>query len=235
MADWAAKRFWKTASAVAVEGGFGVALDAKSVRTPAKTALIVPTQALAAAIATEWDAQTGKIRPDTMPLTRAANSAIDKVAPMFDAVVEELSGYGGSDLLCYRATGPEALAERQAAVWDGMLDWAREALDAPLNVTAGVMHVAQPAGSLTRLRAHVAGHSAFQLAALHDLVAISGSLVLALGVARGRMAVDEAFAASRIDEAWQIEQWGADEEAAEYEALRAQAFRNAGRFFALCG
>ena len=235
MADWAAKRFWK-ASAVVPEGmGFAIHLDGRPVRSPAKAPLILPTAALAAAIAAEWDAQTGVIRPGTMPLTRAANSSIDKVAPLIDAVVDELAGYGGTDLLCYRAHGPEALTLRQALAWDPLLAWSADVLGAPLNVTAGVIPVAQPTASLARLRGHVAGHSAFQLAGLHDLVAISGSVILALGVARARLGADEAFAISRIDETWQNEQWGADAEATAHEALRAEAFRNAGRFFALCG
>lgn len=235
MADWAAKRFWKAAVAVPEGRGFSVRLDARAVKTPAKTALILPTHDMALAIAAEWDAQTGVIRPQTMPLTRAANSAIDKVAPLMDAVVDELSGYGGTDLLCYRAHVPEALVARQAEGWDPLLAWSAQGLGAPLNVTAGVIPVPQPAESLTRLRARVAEYSAFQLAALHDLVAISGSLILALAVARGRLDVQVAFDLSRIDETWQNEQWGVDEDAAADEALRAEAYRNAGRFFALCG
>ncbi len=235
MADWAAKRFWTAARAVPEGGGFAVHLDARAVRTPAKAPLILPTEALAIAIAAEWDAQDGKIRPDTMPFTRAANSAIDKVAPMFDLVVDELAGYGGTDLLCYRAEGPPPLVAQHSEVWDPLLEWSATSLGAPLVVTTGVIPVPQPRPSLLRLRAHVAEHSAFHLAALHDLVAISGSLVLALAVARGRIGADEAFAASRIDEAWQISQWGEDEEAAVLEALRAEAFYRAGRFFELCG
>jgi len=235
MSEWAIKRFWKAALAVPEAGGHAVHLDGRAVRTPAKRPLILPTEPLATAIAAEWAAQDGLIRPETMPFTRAANSAIDKVAPMFDSVVDELAGYGGTDLLCYRATGPAPLIARQADGWDPWLAWAHHALDAPLTVTSGVMPVLQPGVSLARLRAQVARHSPFQLAALHDLVAISGSLVLALGVARGQLTADMAFAVSRIDEAWQAEQWGVDEEATASDALRAKSFHNAGRFFALCG
>ncbi len=235
MSGWTAKRFWKTATVEAAEGGFTVRLDARPVKTPAKRLLVVPTEGMAAVIAAEWDAQQGIIRPDTMPHTRGANSAIDKVTPLFDAVVDEIAGYGGSDLLCYRATDPEPLIARQAAVWDPLVDWAAQDLNAPLAVTAGIIPVAQPPAVLARLRGVVAGHSPFQLVALHDLVAISGSLVLGLAVARGRLSADDAFAVSRIDESWQIEQWGADEEAAETEALRRDAFLHASRFFGLCG
>lgn len=235
MSVWAAKRFWKTATAEVCKGGFTIRLDTRPVKTPAKQPLILPTLAMAEAVAVEWDAQTGVIKPETMPFTRAANSAIDKVVPNFDAVVEELSGYGGSDLLCYRADGPEPLIGRQAAGWDPLLEWAQAELKAPLRVTTGVIPVPQPPESLQRLRGHVAAHSAFHLAALHDLVAISGSLILGLAVARRRLTADEAFALSRIDESWQIEQWGADDEAAQAEAVRKAALLSAERFYRLSG
>lgn len=235
MSAWKAKRFWKSAAVEPVEGGFTVKLDGRAVKTPAKTPLVVPTPDLAHAIAAEWDAQQGEVRPDTMPFTRAANSALDKVAPQFDEVVAMLAEYGGSDLLCYRATGPAALVDRQAAAWDPLLAWAQTALDAPLIATAGVMHIAQDDVVLQRLHAHVARLSPFQIAAFHDLVAISGSLILALAVIGGRLTADEAWILSRIDESWQNEQWGVDEDAAEIEATKRAAFEQAARFFALCG
>ncbi len=235
MSAWKAKRFWKQATVEAVDGGFTVRLDGRPVKTPAKTPLVVPTRALADAIAAEWDAQAGLIKPDSMPVTRAANSALDKIVPQFEAVAEMLASYGGTDLLCYRAVSPHHLVARQAAAWDPMLDWAAQELGAPLVATAGVMHIAQPAASLGRLHALVAAFSPFQLAAFHDLVAISGSLVLALGVTRGRLSAPEAWSLSRIDEAWQTEQWGEDEEAAASESVREADFLQAGRFYALCG
>lgn len=235
MSAWKAKRFWTKAEAEPCEGGFTVRLDGRPVKTPAKAALVVPTQAMAQAIAAEWDAQSGEVKPATMPVTRAANSAIDKITAQRDEVVEIIAAYGQSDLLCYRAVAPVALIARQAAGWDPVLDWAEAALGARLVVTAGVVHVAQPSDALARLTARVAGMTEFQLAGLHDLVAISGSLVLALAVTEGRLGDDEAWALSRIDESWQIEQWGADEEAAELEAFRRVAFGEASRFYALCG
>ncbi|MBN2631019.1 MAG: ATPase [Rhodobacteraceae bacterium] len=235
MSAWAPKRFWKAAQAEAVEGGFAIRLDARPVKTPAKQPLIVPTLAMAQAIAAEWDAQQGLVRPDTMPLTRAANSAIDKVATQFDGVVGEIANYGATDLLCYRATDPQALIDRQTAAWTPLLDWARDELAAPLHVTHGVIPILQPEDSLHRLRAHVAAHCPFRMTALHDLVAISGSLILGLAVARRRLSGDEAFAISRIDEHWQIEQWGDDEDAAALEQTRRAAFLTAERFLGLCG
>ncbi|MFZ1467784.1 MAG: ATP12 family protein [Paracoccaceae bacterium] len=234
MSVWVAKRFWTTASAQPCDGGYTVRLDDRSVKTPAKAPLVVPTLALAQGIAAEWNAQIGVIKPATMPLTRAANSAIDKVAPLLDAVIDELTSYGGTDLLCYRATHPQALIDRQADAWDPLVEWAATSLHAPLRVTQGVIPVDQPISSLARLRGHVDGFDNFGLSGLHDLVAISGSLVLALAVASGKLEAATAFALSRVDNHWQAEAWGQDEEEAETEALRAAAFAQADRFLTLC-
>lgn len=235
MTGWAPKRFWTEAQAAACDGGFDVRLDGRAVRTPARAPLVLPTLALAQAVAAEWQAQQGTVNPATMPMTRMANSAIDKVAPQFDAVADIVAAYGGTDLLCYRAEGPAALVARQAAAWDALLDWAAQALGAPLVVTQGVIPCAQPADSLARLTDAVRAEGAFRLSALHDLVAISGSLVLGLAVARGRITADTAFDLSRIDETWQAELWGRDDEATESEAVRRAGLREAGRFYALCG
>lgn len=233
--DWKPKRFWNAATAAAVPGGYSVTLDGRALKTPAKAALVLPTMAMARALAAEWDAQHDLVRPETMPACRAANSAIDKVIPQFAEVAGLVAAYGATDLLCYRAEGPEALVARQAAAWDPLLDWARQRYGAPLVATVGVMHIAQPPGSLAALSAVVHAQTPFQLAALHDLVAITGSLVLGLAVAEGRLSADQAFAASRIDEHWQIEQWGADEEAEKLEAARHSALHDAARFYGLCG
>ena len=235
MSVWSARRFWTEATVTAEAGGFTVLLDARPVRTPLKAPLILPTEGLAQAVAAEWQAQQGTVNPATMPFTRTANSAIDKVAPQFDAVAAMLAEYGGTDLLCYRATDPQALIARQAAAWDPLLDWASEALQSPLHATAGVMHIDQPAASLTRLHRSVSDLSPFQLAAFHDLVAISGSLVLALAVTRGRLTAEQGWTLGRVDEDWQIEAWGTDAEAVEICALKRAAFLQADRFFALCG
>lgn len=235
MSVWTARRFWSTASAVPVEGGFTVHLDGRPVRTPLKAPLVLPTLGLAEAVAAEWQAQDGKVRPETMPFTRTANSAIDKVAAQQDEVVAMLAAYGDSDLLCYRAEGPADLVARQAAGWDPLLDWAAQALDAPLVATAGVIHIAQPGESLEALATQVSALSPFELSAFHDLVAISGSLVLALAVTHKRLSAEEAWSLSRIDEEWQISLWGEDEEAAEVAALKREAFLQADRFYGLCG
>jgi chaperone required for assembly of F1-ATPase len=232
MTGWAPRRFWKAATAVEMPQGFGVALDGRPVRTPAKALLVVPTARLAAAIAAEWDAQTGEVRPATMPLTRAANAMIDRVAPQPEAVAAEIAGYGASDLLCYRAEAPAALRARQAAAWDPLLAFAAETFGAPLRCTAGVMPLAQPAESLARLSAVVRAQDACALTALSDLVSLSGSLVIGLAVLHGQ-AAETLWPLSCIDEAWQAELWGRDEEAEAALALRRAAFLDAARFLDL--
>lgn len=235
MSVWAAKRFWTDATVEAGDGGWTVRLDGRAVKTPLKAALVMPTERMAQAVADEWQAQVGLVRPDTMPVTRSANSAIDKVAPQRDEVTGLIAAYGGSDLLCYRAAFPPALIARQAEAWDPLLDWAAQSLGAKLVSTTGVMPVAQDEGSLAVLHARVAGMGDFQIAAFHDLVAISGSLIIALAVTEGRLTQDRAWDCSRIDETWQTEQWGVDDDAAAMEAMRRAGFDHAGRFYGLCG
>ena len=213
MSEWKARRFWKQAAAEPADGGWRVTLDGRPVMTPGKLPLILPNEELAQAIAAEWDAQTDVIDPLSMPLTRAANSAIEKVTPQFGAVAEMLAAYGGTDLLCYRAVEPEALLERQQAGWDPLLDWADEALGARLEVTRGMMPIPQDPHALVRLRDRIDRLDAFRLTALHDLVTLPGSLILGLAVLEGRLSGAEAHALSRIDEEYQQEVWGKDEEA----------------------
>lgn len=232
MAEWAPKRFWKEARPEKVTGGFTVHLDGRPVRTPAKAPLIVPTPALAGAIAAEWQAQDTRVDPEAMPYTRAANSAIDKVTPQFDEVAQMLSDYGDADLLCYRAEGPEALIARQAEGWDPLLAWAAEALEAPLIPVTGVMHAPQPGESLRALGNRVFALTPFELTAFHDLVTISGSLVIGFAAIEGHRPIEELWALSRIDEIWQAEVWGEDEEAAERTENRRKAFIHAANFHA---
>lgn len=215
MSEWKARRFWTMATTRPAEAGpgFEVLLDERVLHTPAKRALILPTQALADAVAAEWQAQGELIVPQTMPLTRAANSAVEKVAPQFDAVAFMIAEYGGTDLLSYRAAEPAILVARQDADWTPMLDWAARALDAPLRVTQGVIPVAQDPRVLARLHARVAGLDLWGLTALHDLVTIPGSLILGLAVIEGRIDADTAHRLARLDEAFQAERWGHDAEA----------------------
>jgi len=233
MSEWKQRRFWDITSPVAASAGVGIALDARPVKTPAKRPLVVPSRPLARAIADEWDAQAEVIDPNTMPLTRIANSAIDTAGPQRAAVAEIVAAYGESDLLCYRAEGPAGLVARQAAGWDPLLDWARDRLGAPLAVGTGVMFIAQPPASLAALSARVHALDPFDLAPAHDLVALSGSLVIGLAALAGTMPADALWALSRIDETWQAERWGHDDDAAAVAARRAAAFADAARFHAL--
>lgn len=233
MSEWKQKRFWKAAGVAELDGGYGVTLDGRTLRSPAKAILSVPSRALADALAAEWDAQEDVVDPRSMPLTRTANSAIDKVRIQRAEVADILADYGGTDLLCYRAEGPEPLVARQAEVWDPLLDWAAQTLNAPLNVGAGVMHLAQPDASLKSLHERVHALDHWQLAAFHDLVALSGSLVIGFAACESPWSREDLWQASRLDELWQIEQWGPDEEAAEVAALKAAAFADAARFYDL--
>jgi len=230
---WRARRFWSRVEVGADEGGHRIHLDARPLRTPAKAELKLPTAALAEGVAEEWRAVEGEIRPDEMPLTRAANSAIDRVAPEFRAVADIVAGYGETDLLCYRAEAPQALVARQTAGWDPWLRWAAEALGAPLISVAGVLPAEQPARSVAALRARVDALSPFGLTGLHDLVVHSGSLVLGLAVLEGALAPDAAWRLSRIDEDWQAEQWGLDAEAEAAAEARRRAFEDAVRLLDL--
>ena len=233
MTEWKARRFWTTSATRPADDGWEVVLDDRPVRTPGKKPLILPTQSLADAVAAEWDAQDDIIRPDTMPLTRAANSAVEKVAPQFDAVAAMLADYAGTDLLCYRATDPRELIALQAAGWDPLIEWAGTHHDAPLRVTQGVIPVDQPDESLSRLHAQVRALDLYGLTALHDLVTIPGSLVLGLAVIQDRIQVEDAFRLSRIDEDFQISRWGDDEDAQAVAASRLLAMKQAERLWRL--
>lgn len=230
MTDWKAKRFWKEATVETADGGFTVHLDARPVRTPLKSALIVPTVRLAQEIAAEWDAQEGIIDPLSMPHTRSANSAIDKVAPQHDAVAQMLADYGDSDLLCYRAPAPTELIARQAEHWDPLLDWAETRLGARLHTATGVIHVPQDPKTLARLSGRVHGLDAFALTGFHDLVSLSGSLILGFAAMLDHRPVDEIWKLSRVDEDWQSEQWGVDDEAVAMAETKRSAFVHAKTF-----
>ena len=230
MSEWKAKRFWKEAQVVEADGGFAVELDGRPVRTPLKSAMTLPSRAMAEAVAAEWDAQEGEIRPLAMPVTRAANAAIDKVTVQREEVAEMLAAYGDSDLLCYRADSPQELIERQAEAWEPLLDWADATFGARLIPVEGVMHAPQNPKALERLAEPVRAMEPFRLTAFHDLVAISGSLVLGLAAIHEVREIGEIWRLSRVDETWQEEQWGIDEEARAQAAVKESDFYAAKRF-----
>jgi chaperone required for assembly of F1-ATPase len=224
------KRFYKKAEAG--EGG-AILLDGRPVRTPGRAPLALPTEALAEAVADEWNMQGDTIDPRAMPLTGLANAAIDRVAPDAQAFADGLAAYGESDLLCYRAEGPESLAARQSEIWDPILAWAQQRYDLVLELAMGVIHMPQPPETIARLRAAVASRDPFRLAGLSPLVTISGSLIVALALAEGAISLDAAWAAATLDEQWQAGQWGEDAEAAAALANRRRDFAAAARFLAL--
>ncbi|MEP5727752.1 MAG: ATP12 family protein [Sulfitobacter sp.] len=234
MSDWKAKRFWKAASVETVADGFTVMLDGRAVKTPAKRPLVMPTQAMADVVAAEWDAQVEEINPHLMPATKTVNAAIDKVATQHAEVADMLAAYGDSDLLCYRADSPQTLVDRQAAAWDPMLDWAAETLEARLLPRDGVIHSPQDRDALARLSSRTHALSCYELAAFHDLVSLSGSLVLGFATALQVKQPQEVWDISRIDEHWQAEQWGKDEEAEELADLKRASFLHAAHMFTLC-
>ncbi|MEL6268106.1 MAG: ATP12 family protein, partial [Pseudomonadota bacterium] len=185
------------------------------------------------AVAAEWAAQVEAVDPRTMPLTRAANTAIDRVMPQVARVAGDLAGYAETDLLCYRAPHPDALVRLQAETWDPLIDWAAGRYGARLAAGEGVMFKAQDTDAVARLRAVVEALDPWPLTALHELVTLSGSLVIGLAVVEGRLGPAEAWAASRVDEDWNIREWGEDAEAAAQAALRERAIHAAARLLAL--
>ena len=198
---------------VAGEGGFGVALDGKPVRTPGRKPLTVASRALAEAIAAEWRGQGDKIEPATMPLTRLASTALDLVPEHRPAIVGEVAGYAETDLVCYRAETPTELVERQHGAWQPLLDWAAERYGAALAVTAGVVPRPQPREALAALRRAVEAQDDQSLVALHAATVAAGSLVIGLALTEGRIDAAAAFDLSQLDETFQIERWGEDSEA----------------------
>jgi chaperone required for assembly of F1-ATPase len=204
------RRFYREANVEESEGGFRVLLDGRPVRTPARGFLLAPSRALAKALAAEWDSQGESIDPATMPLTRLANSIIDGVAATPAPVAADIEKYLGSDLLFYRAEGPQGLIERQARLWDPVLAWAREALGARFVLAQGVVHVMQPAGAIAAARAAIP-NDPWRLGALHAITTLTGSALLALALAGGHLTADAAWDAAHVDEDWNMEQWGRDE------------------------
>lgn len=227
------KRFWTEAAPVRLADGWGVTLDGKPLRTPARAELIVPTERLAEAIAAEWRGVDGDIDPRAMPLTGLANAAVDRIAPDPGRFARDLAKYAEADLACYRAEGPAELIAMQARDWDPLLDWARRRFDVDFVITTGLLHVAQPKATVDRLAHEVTGLDAYRLAALSPLVTVGGSLVAALAVIDGGMSAGEAWHAVSLDERWSAQQWGADEEARKALEARRRDFMAAARFLDL--
>ena len=228
------KRFWKAAAAALDDAGhWRIELDGRPVRTPARALLLLPGETLAQEAAAEWHAAGDTVDPRAMPLTGLANAAVDHVAPKPHAFADSLARYAASDLLCYRADSPTKLIAAQAEAWDPLLHWARRRFDVDFRVTDGISPVDQPQATLDQLGQAVHALDPYRLAGLSPLVTIGGSLVGALALLEGAVTVDEAWNAVSLDERWQLEQWGADEEAERALAAREKDFRAAARFLSL--
>jgi len=230
------KRFYKDVGIAAVPeagGAIAVQLDGRPVRTPKKRPLALPTRALADLVAEEWRQQGERIDPAKMPLTRLANTAIDAVAERKAEVAADVVAHAGSDLLCYRADGPEGLQRRQAAAWEPIVAWAEATFDCHFERAEGVMPIVQPPETSEQLAAAIVDLDEFRLAALHVMTTLTGSALLALAHVRGRLSLETAWAAAHIDEDWQIEQWGRDEEADARRAHRLDEMRAASRMWKL--
>ena len=227
------KRFYKDVAVTEEGARASLRLDGRPVRTPGKALLSLPNKALAEAIAEEWRAQGDHIDPRTMPLTKLANSAIDGIEGRAGAVVDDIMGYAGADLLCYRVSDPQGLVAEQAKHWDPVIAWAKDALNAPLTLADGIVHATQADAPMAEIKKRLEGFDAFALAALHVMTSLTGSALLALAVVRKRLTPDEAWAAAHVDEDWQVGKWGEDAEAKERREARRRDFDAAARTLAL--
>ena len=227
------RRFWKEVNVERRGDGWSIHLDGRPIRTPARAELIVPTEALAEAMACEWRSVEEDVDPRVMPLTGLANAAIDRVAPERLAFAGGLARYAEADLACYRAEWPPELVQRQGDAWDSLLAWARRRYDVDFCTTSGLMHVPQPQATIERLAHAVSALDPFRLAGLSPLVTISGSLVAGLAVLEKAIAPDEAWGAVSIDDRWQLEQWGSDPDAEAALENRRSDFFAAARFLEL--
>lgn len=227
------KRFWSEVTVESDGTGWTIRLDGRPVRTPARAPLVVPTPALADAIADEWRAPSDTIDPRAMPLTGLANAAIDRVAPDPAAFADGLARYAETDLACYRAEGPGALTARQEERWDALLGWARRRYDVDFATTTGITHVAQPPATVERLAYAVESLDPYRLAGLSPLVATGGSLIAALAVLEHAFSPEDAWTAVSVDDQWQREQWGSDADAEAALENRRRDFMAGARFLEL--
>lgn len=229
----APRRFYKSVDVGQGDAGWHIRLDGKQLRSPAKHDFALPTRALAEAIAAEWSAQGEKIVPHSMPLMQLAATAIDRVAADRARVVAETAGYGGSDLVCYRAQAPVDLVLRQTEVWQPLVEWVAERYDVILAVTAGILAVPQPAEAMARFRRVLEAADLFALTALAALTGAAGSLVIALALAEDRLTPEQGAAAALLDELYQSDKWGNDPEAEQRRASIRQELADGLAFFRL--
>ena len=235
MSEWKPKRFWKNVHVASLEAGYSIKLDEKILKTPAKKQMLLPTEKLAKKVASEWDQQVEEIDPTTMPFTKSANAALDKVSEQSEEVISLLGEYGETDLLYYRADSPPELQKRQKLGWDPIIKWAENTFEVQINCGTGIVYIPQNEKLISETRKKINTLSIFELAAFYDMVSITGSLILGLAIINGRLSAEEAYQLSRIDEQWQLEQWGEDEEAQVASNLKKIAILHSEEFFALSG
>jgi chaperone required for assembly of F1-ATPase len=227
------RRFWKEVTLEPTPSGQAVRLDGRPVKTPTGNALALPTQKMADAVVAEWEAVDKTLNPALMPVTGFANAAIDRIAPDHAGFAAAIAAYGETDLFCYRAAAGEALADRQAQIWDTWLHWAQGRYDISFVIVEGIMHQPQPAATLDILRGVVAARGAFELAAMAKLAHLSGSLVATLAVIERAGTPEDIWNAACLDEYWQEELWGADHWAQKNRSDREGEFMAAARFLDL--
>jgi chaperone required for assembly of F1-ATPase len=224
------KRFYKS---VTVTEQFGIALDGRNVKTPLKAPLNLPNRALAEAVAAEWEAQIEVINPHAMPLTKLANTAIDRATAEKSKISAEIVEFAGSDMVCYRAESPEGLVLRQTIHWDPIIAWARSDLNAGFETVSTIIHKIQPAAALRTLEAHITALDPFSFVAIHNLTTLTGSALLATMVAAGKISADAAWLAANVDEDWQIGTWGEDAQAMVRREGRLREFLACAKFLNL--
>lgn len=236
------KRFYKTVSIVKSEGiveseggapGYTLMLDDRPVKTPLKHPLLIQAKPLAEAVAKEWDDQREVIDPETMILTKLVNTSLDRVAPRRAEIIAEITSFAASDLLCYRAAGPAPLIEREAAAWDPYLTWARETIDVSLKTINGIAYIEQDPFELQKLAKWLENNNDITLTAAHNITTLTGSAMLTLALLAGGKDPQAVWDAAHVDEDYQIEQWGTDEEAARRRELRHQEYLKTHEFYQL--
>ena len=230
MNEWQQRRSWKCVTVAGGSNSFGIRLDDWTAQTPGGNDLELPTRALADRIAVEWRIQKEIVDPGLMPFTQRANAALDRIGPNRTEAVPCIANYASSDLICHRADGPELLAERQQRSWDPIIEWAEQMFSARLQVGAGIMPIEQQQGNISRFHGLVDTFDDFTLTAFGEIVSLSGSLLIGLAALHRRLTPEEAWELSRIDEEWQTEHWGEDEEARSAELSRRRDFLIACEF-----
>ncbi len=228
------KRFYKQVAVGESDDGFDIRLDGRVVKTPLKRTFAVPSRNMADAIAAEWQAQETHIDPSGMIITRLANTAIDRVRGDEARIIAELTDFAASDLVCYRAGTPDPLVARQAMHWDPVLDWVRQTHGGQFICVEGIVHHAQPDTALAAVSKALGSEQEFRLTAIHNMTTLTGSVLIAMMSAAGRLSGEDAWAAAHADEDWQIEQWGSDEEAEARRAVRKRDFDTTMQFLEMC-